>query len=153
MVIWSCNAQPDHPSIPSSREIDKIRLTDLKNQPIDLAKYKGKVIFINFWAAWCKPCIKEMPSIEKAQEILRNEEIVFLLANEESTDQINSFRDSNSYNFNYVRIENSEELNIQVLPTTFIYNADGDLVFSEMGYRKWDEQNNIDTLIKILNKK
>ncbi len=51
-------------SIALVREIEKIRLIDLNGKPISVSQYKGKTIFINFWATWCKPCIKEMPYIE-----------------------------------------------------------------------------------------
>jgi thiol-disulfide isomerase/thioredoxin len=136
----------------TDRQISKIRLKDLDEQIIDLQKYKGKTIFINFWATWCRPCLEEMPSIEKAQNILRNEEVVFLLASGESAEEIDAFRNAHDYKFNYVRIENSEELGIQVLPTTYIFNPEGKLVFSESGYRNWNEKNNIDMILKIANK-
>ena len=129
--------------------IAQLVLTDLNDQPIDLEKYKGKTFFINFWATWCKPCREEMPSIQKAMEILKDEKIEFLFASDESKEQIEGFKASNNYNFNYVRVHNLEELNIMGLPTTFIFNVDGKLVFSEMGYRKWDDKANIDLILKI----
>ena len=61
----------------------QIKLIDLDNQYVDLADYKGKTIFLNFWATWCKPCIEEMPAIAKAQELLKNEPVVFILASNE----------------------------------------------------------------------
>ena len=131
------------------REIDKIRLTDLNGQNISLKQYPGKTIFINFWATWCKPCIKEMPSIIETQNMLQKENIIFLLASNESAEQIEEFSNTNKYKFNYVRIENSEEMNVQALPTTFIFNREGNLVFSETGSRKWNEKNNIDLILKI----
>ncbi len=131
------------------REIDKIKLTDMNGQAISLKQHKGKTIFINFWATWCKPCIQEMPSINDAQNILQNEKIVFLLASNENAEQIEEFSHANKFNFNYVRIQNSEEMNVQALPTTFIFNREGNLVFSETGSRKWDEKNNIDLILKI----
>ncbi len=149
-----CNNSPvEKPPSTSQlmREIDKIRLTDIKGQSIDLKTYKGKTIFINFWATWCKPCIQEMPSIKEAQHILQKENIIFLIASDESTEQIKDFSNSHNYKFNYVRIENSEEINVQALPTTFIYNKKGNLVFSETGSRKWNEKNNIDLILKISN--
>ena len=155
LVIVACKGRNKDVSVSNTekdREIDKIRLKDLNEQPINLERYKGKTIFINFWATWCKPCIEEMPSIEKAQNILRNEEVIFLLASGESIEEIDAFRDNRNYKFNYVRIENSEDLGIQVLPTTYIFNPEGKLVFSETGYRQWNEKNNIDMILKIANK-
>ena len=135
------------------REIDKVKLIDLQNTPLDLKQYKGKTIFINFWASWCKPCLEEMPSIQKAKEILKNENIEFLFASNETTGEIEVFGKEHDYEFNYVRVSNMEELNIMVLPTTFIFNKDGELAFSEMGYRQWDDKTNIDLILKIAKQK
>jgi thiol-disulfide isomerase/thioredoxin len=153
LLVLGCKGRDkDKDVIDSDISFDKVNLTDLENNPISMGQYKGKTIFINFWATWCKPCIAEMPSIQNAQDVLRNEGVVFLLASNESIEEINSFRNAHNYNFNYTRIDNSEELNIQGLPTTFIFDQKGQLVFSEMGARKWDEKDNIDMVLKILNK-
>jgi len=152
--LMSCNSVSKNKPVVIAKpapELFKIKLTDLKDEALDLNQYAGKVIFINFWATWCKPCLQEMASIEKAQNILRNENIVFLLASAETVDEIDAFRKLHSYPFSYVQIQNSEELSIDGLPTTFIFNRNGKLVFSESGYRKWDDKNNIDTILKIIN--
>ena len=137
--LLGCNGESKDKTIPvirQDREFDKVKLTDLKRRPIELKQYEGKTVFINFWATWCKPCIEEMPSIEKVQNILKNEDLVFFLASGESAEEIDAFRNAHDYKFNYARIENSEELGIQVLPTTFIFNPEGKLVFSDAGNRK-----------------
>lgn len=139
------------PLVPD-RPFDKLRLTDLNNNPIDLKQFEGKTVFLNFWATWCKPCKEEMPSIERAQYILRNENIVFLIASSESAEEIKEFETKNKYKFRYAQIENSEELGIQALPTTFIFTPAGKLFFSEMGNHKWDDSNNIEMLRKIIAK-
>ncbi len=128
-------------------EFDKIKLTELNGNSFDLHQYKGKTVFINFWATWCKPCIQELPFIEKAMNQLNDEEIVFLFASNEAAEEIEQFKKNHSYKFNYVQLHNLEELNIMTLPTTYIFNSDGELVFSEMGYRKWDSKSNIDLIL------
>lgn len=151
----ACNTaeRPDPVSYENKTELTNIRLIGLDQQGVDLGKYKGKTVFINFWATWCKPCLLEMPSIEKAQYLLRNEEIVFLIASDESIEQIAEFRSRHDYKFNYLRIENSEDLDIQALPTTFIFSPEGRLVFSEPGERKWDDSANINMILKIIKTK
>jgi thiol-disulfide isomerase/thioredoxin len=141
---FACTSRPD-------TDIAKIKLVELNGEPIDLAQYEGKAVFINFWATWCKPCIQEMPTIESVREKLQDENVIFLLASNEEPDQIEKFKKKNSYNFQYVHLENLEALNIQALPTTFIYNPEGKLKFSETGYRIWDEPKNIDLITKIIN--
>jgi thiol-disulfide isomerase/thioredoxin len=128
-------------------EFDKIKLTELSGTSIDLHQFRGKTIFINFWATWCKPCIQELPFISKAMEKINDERVVFLFASNEAVEEIEQFRKKHSYKFHYVQLENLEELNIMTLPTTYIFNPDGQLVFSEMGYREWDTKSNIDVIL------
>lgn len=129
--------------------IDEIKLKELNGNSVNWEKYRGKTLVINFWATWCKPCLREMPSIQRAQEILKNENVIFLFASDEATGQIEEFKAGYDYNFNYVRAENLVELNIMALPTTFIFNPEGKLVFSEMGTRQWDDKDNIDLILNI----
>ena len=51
-----------------ARAAGRIRLDvlDLDDQPVAFSKFKGKTIFLNFWATWCPPCVGEMPSIDAA---------------------------------------------------------------------------------------
>ncbi|MGK6353209.1 TlpA family protein disulfide reductase [Parapedobacter sp. DT-150] len=54
--------------------------TDGEGHRIDAANQQGKVVFINFWATWCPPCIAEMPSIDKLyQQFKDNEQVVFVM--------------------------------------------------------------------------
>jgi thiol-disulfide isomerase/thioredoxin len=134
-------------SAKSNSEFDNIKLTELDGTPIDLHQYKNKTIFINFWATWCGPCVQEMPSIQKAKTELKDEDVLFLFASNEETEVIETFKQKQSYDFHYVKVENLEQLKIMALPATYIFNAERKLVFSEMGYRKWDNKNNIDLIL------
>lgn len=130
-------------------EIEKVKLTNLKGESIDLKQFKGKVLFINFWATWCKPCVLEMPTIRKAMDSLKNENIEFLFASDESAEEIESFEKKYSFHFNYFKANNIEELAIMVLPTTFIFDKNGKQVFSEAGYRDWSDTKNIGMLLNL----
>ncbi len=134
-----------------SNDWDAIVLTDLSGKTLSLDSYKGKTVFINFWATWCKPCIQEMPTLAIAQEKFKNDNIVFLFASNEESDQIEKFQKKHSYDFHYVRVENFEELNIHALPTTYIFNSEGKLKFSESGFRTWDSAENIELISNIVN--
>lgn len=140
-------------SISTGREKDivRVKLKDMNDKPIDFKEYKGKAVFINFWATWCGPCIQEMPTIENAQKILSDQDVVFLFASNEDKDQIEAFIKKHTYNFHYVQLENLEELKVQALPTTFIFNPEGKLKFSETGFRNWNDSTNINLITKIIN--
>jgi thiol-disulfide isomerase/thioredoxin len=132
-----------------SLQINDVKLLALDGKAIDLKAYAGKIVFINFWATWCKPCIEEMPSIQNAITTLSDKEIVFLFASDETKAEIETFISANNYQFKFLTAGNMEELNVRGLPTTFIFDTNGKLVFSEMGARKWDSKENIALLTKI----
>jgi thiol-disulfide isomerase/thioredoxin len=155
LVLLGCKpktkaVQAEVAFIREKADIEKVQLTDLDGRSIDLGQYKGKAVFLNFWATWCKPCLREMPSIQQAQQILQKDNVVFLLASDESVEQIKEFKTSHDFPFTYVKVENTPDLNIMSLPTTFIYNPAGKLMYSDMGYRKWDDLQQLDLLRTII---
>lgn len=131
--------------------LDDVKLSTLTGKSIDINEFADKVVFINFWATWCGPCIKEMPTIEKAQTLMKGKDVVFLLASNEELDQIERFSEKHDYNFRYVQLNNMEELKISALPTTYIFDSEGVLKFSETGTRMWNEPANIELISKIIN--
>ncbi len=124
-------------------DLDKVELKTLDGATIDMSDSKGKTVFINFWATWCKPCIQEMPTIAKAMEQLKDEDVIFLFPSNETVDLIEGFKERRSFDFNYVQVQNLEALNIMALPTTSIYNQDGMLIFSEAGFKDWSTPENL----------
>lgn len=76
-----------------------------------------------------------------------------MLASDETPDQIREFKEHYPFNLNFVRLVNMEELSLDGLPTTYIYNPKGEKVFAETGYRKWDDSSNIEMMLKINNQK
>lgn len=149
VALTSCSQGNKNQS--GTNDINKVKLKDLNDKEIDSDQFRGKTVFINFWATWCKPCLQEMPSIESAQAKLKGENVVFLLASNEEVDQIESFIKKHDYTFQYVLLENMEELNIQALPTTYIFNSEGELKFSETGSRKWDDSTSLNLITTIIN--
>ena len=146
IFISGCNQNRSKEAIGANDVRKTIQLTDLAGQSVDLTKYEGRVVFLNFWATWCRPCIEEMPSIASAKKLLGNTDIVFLFASDEDVERIKSFEKKNSLGLEYVQVTNFNELSIQALPTTYIFDASGKTVFSETGYRKWDDSANLQLL-------
>lgn len=150
-VFVSCNSKtkrtPEEPD--DVIKLESIKLMDLSGEEIDISEFRNKTVFVNFWATWCKPCIQEMPTIEAAQDELKDKDVIFLLASNESLEHIKRFKEQRKFQFRYVRVQNLEELDIQALPTTYIFSPEGKLVFSEAGFRKWDTAENIKLITKV----
>ena len=61
---------------------EDFRLVDLKGKSQSLSQYRGKVVLVNFWATWCKPCTTEMPAMQTTYDKLRDKGFVVLAVNE-----------------------------------------------------------------------
>ena len=130
--------------------IDRIELTDLEGGAISLDDFKGKTVFLNYWATWCRPCIAEMPDIDEAAKILGEEDFVFIAASDESVDKIKKYITTIDYSFQFVKLNSSVfDLEIMALPTTMIINKKGEIVYNEVGARKWDSETEINKLREI----
>lgn len=149
ITLAGCSSQKAEEQ--SSIVASQIKLTDLDGKAVDLTKFECKTIFVNFWATWCKPCIQEMPSIAALQTQLAGKNIEFFFASDEEVDKIQKFIESRKMSLNFVRVENPESLGIQALPTTYIFNGEGNMVFSEVGFRKWDEPATVEMVLKLIN--
>ncbi|MEM9832098.1 MAG: TlpA disulfide reductase family protein [Bacteroidota bacterium] len=120
-------------------DITSIELLDLEGNLIPWEKLKGKKVFLNFWATWCKPCILEMPSMSEAAQQL-GEEYVFLAASYEDLDKIRKFTEKRDFDFQFVHTKTPiESLNVYSLPTTFLINSRGELAETVVGSQEWNE--------------
>jgi len=128
----------------------KTSFVDLYENNLDLSVYKGKRIVINYWATWCGPCIKEMPSIKRAEEILEDYGYTFLLVSDETISEISNFKNYSNFDFNFLKsIESYETLGIYSIPTSYIFDENGKIIETIVGAIEWDSEEMINKL-KIL---
>jgi thiol-disulfide isomerase/thioredoxin len=109
-------------------------LVDVKNQSIDLASFKGKVVFINNWASWCPPCIAEMPSIQTLKEKLDSPDIEFVMVSfDEKRDKATRFMEKRGFDFKVYFPGKSYPYFTSAIPATFILDKQGKVVFKHEG--------------------
>lgn len=122
----------------------------LDGKTIDLKTYKGKRILVNLWATWCGPCVKEMPSLEAAYQELKAENYVFLAASNEGLTLIDGFANKTNYNFDFLKLdENFTPFDISVLPTTFIFDSEGNLAKRLVGSMAWNSKTVLEDLRSV----
>jgi peroxiredoxin len=116
---------------------------DIEGETHRLADYKGRVVIVNFWATWCPPCRAEMPSMQRAWEALRDEGVVMLAVDVgEDEETIFTFTANYPVEFPLLMDRDSKTTTdwpVVGLPTTFIVDKDGHLVFRAVGGREWDD--------------
>ena len=112
-------------------------IRDENNQAMDVGDQKGKVLFINFWATWCPPCIAEMPSIHTLHQQFREDSNVqFLMIDVDSQPQRSlNFMKKNSWTLPvYIPNQNiPADYFTGTLPTTVILNKKGQIIFKHSG--------------------
>jgi peroxiredoxin len=76
--VWSMGSRV--PTV--GMQAEDFRLTDLAGKEQSLSQYRGKIVLLNFWATWCKPCTTEMPAMQASFDKLRDKGFVVLAVNE-----------------------------------------------------------------------
>lgn len=77
-MVWGMGSRV--PAVGTAAE--DFRLVDLEGKQQSLSQYRGKIVLVNFWATWCKPCTTEMPAMQTAYDQLRDKGFVVLAVNE-----------------------------------------------------------------------
>ncbi|MET0063643.1 MAG: TlpA disulfide reductase family protein [Candidatus Thiodiazotropha endolucinida] len=118
-------------------------LPDLTGQIHEGSDYRDRAYIISFWATWCVPCIKELPDLQRAAEILDDENITILTVNSgESREAIEQFLVQRSVTLPVLLDQDSSMLRqwrVLALPTSYIVNAKGQVVARVVGGIDWDE--------------
>ena len=107
---------------------------------------EGKIV-ISYWATWCAPCIKEMPSIKRAEKILEDYGYTFLLVSDESISKISNFKNEMNFDFNFLKSNKSfETIGVYAMPTSYVFNENGEIVETFVGVIEWDSEEMINKL-------
>jgi len=135
-----------------------LKLKDLDGQPHDLAQLKGKVVLINFWATWCPPCRREMPSMERLSQTLAGEAFAVLAVDVgEDPDTITAFTSQLDTTLNFPILLDTRSRTLQAwkvagLPTTFLVDQQGRVVASAVGGREFDHPDIVQAIRELLRK-
>ena len=70
-------------SVAAGDQAPDFQLEDTEGKQVSLSALRGKVVLVNLWATWCPPCIEEMPSMERLNEVLAGDDFVMLAINTE----------------------------------------------------------------------
>lgn len=121
-----------------------LKLPDLDGQTYDLAALKGHVVLVNFWATWCPPCRREMPSMERLTRKLQGTKFVALAVDVgEDADTIQAFTSQLEATPSFpILLDSSSKAmlawKVAGLPTTYLIDKTGRIAYSAVGGREFD---------------
>lgn len=114
--------------------IPPLQTTLLNGQTVDLPSYHGEPLLLHFWATWCKVCSLEENSIDA---ISRDHAVLTVAMNSGSNKEIDAYLRDNNLSFPVVN-DNSgklaQQFGVSGVPTSFIINSRGEIVYTEVGY-------------------
>lgn len=133
-----------------------IELTDYNKNELKLSELRGSVVFVNFWATWCPPCVDEIPSIERLSLYLAGNskfKMVTILYNDDMNKVLGYMKEMN-YTFP-VYLDSggdaAEKFGITGVPETYIIDKKGILRNKVIGPSEWDSPYVIEALSKLIN--
>jgi thiol-disulfide isomerase/thioredoxin len=117
-------------------------LEDLSGKRVMLSEYRGKLVFLHFWASWCPPCKKELSSIQRLYEESDRKKFVILAVNiREDKRAVEDFVQKKGFTFP-VQLDSksrvSRKFRVRSIPVTFIINQEGDVIGTISGSREWE---------------
>jgi peroxiredoxin len=120
-----------------------LSLEDLGHKIHTLEDYRGRVVLVNFWASWCRPCVKEMPGMQRLQNAMSGKPFTLLAVNvEESSGTVWKFAAKVGIHFPLLLDRDGNtayDWGIDMYPTSFLIDPQGRIRYVAYGPRNWDD--------------
>ncbi len=119
----------------------KMDLRNSQGERLAMEDLRGKVIFLNIWATWCPPCIAEMPGINKLYKDVDKDKVAFILLSvDQEFQKAVDYNNRKGYDFEvYEAVGGIPQMyRTQSIPTTYVINAEGNLVLTHIGMGDYD---------------
>ena len=142
-------------TIKNQQAAPDLKLMDMDDQEVSLSDLRGKVVVVNFWATWCPPCRREMPSLERLYQESKEKGITVLAVNvAEDLETVFSFMGTiePQPSFPMLFDKDASTLNawgVKGLPTTYVVSPDGQLAYRAVGGREFDHPELIEKLLEL----
>jgi thiol-disulfide isomerase/thioredoxin len=128
-------------------------LQDMDGDTFELKSARGHWVFLHFWASWCGPCKKEMPTVQRLADIMQNQLQVVMINTAEDEDTIFAFLAAINVELNCLLDRDglvTEVWKPRGLPTTFLIDPQGMIKYQAIGGRDWDKPEYITFLKQLL---
>lgn len=137
----ACGAKKDTSDKPQNdtpeAHVQQALFKTLEGDSVNVSDYKGKVVLIDFWETWCKPCIASFSTLEKLQKEYPNDFVVLAVTPgfTDTRQDARTFAENNDYSFAFLMDSNGlhKKLGVQSIPYKVFVDAKGSFIKSSMG--------------------
>ena len=136
------------------RPVSSLIFQDFMGNKIDLKQYNGKLVVLNFWATWCAPCKKEMPSLDSLYQDSNFKNLEVLAVNMEKRNQLKTKKFFTDLKIKKLKIFFDKELNfvkefkLRGMPTTILINKNGEEFARVIGEANFRDKKFLKWLLK-----
>jgi thiol-disulfide isomerase/thioredoxin len=123
----------------------KFTLKDQTGHDVSLDSFKGRLVFVNFWATWCAPCREEMPSLIELSRQMRSDDVVFLTVSvDDGWEVVVGFAQQAQLELppSLTLLDADKKVSASygttVYPESYLIGRDGQLLYKFVGARDWD---------------
>jgi peroxiredoxin len=132
----------------------QLELRDEGGKVHRLESYRGRVLVVNFWASWCTPCVRELPSLNRLRKAFGDQPFEILGVNvAEPPNRLKRFLKRQPIDFPVLYDRESEAFyawEVKGLPTSFVIDRDGKVRYLVRGAIEWDSAETIDIIGSLL---
>lgn len=117
-------------------------LETLEGEKVPFEKMKHQVVFLNFWASWCPPCIAEMPDIQSLYESKKDDVTFAMISLDKDRAKARKFIDEKNYEFPVYFLSGGLPSSYQIssIPTTYVLSRQGKIVVEKHGMAKYNSK-------------
>ncbi len=129
--------------------VSTIEFVDLAGDPVTLEHFRGRVLVVNFWATWCAPCRRELPSLDRLQHLIGGKDLAVLAVSidRRGADKVNPFLEEFPLPRLGVYLDQKNKLGRALgtygLPTTVLVDRDGLEIGRLIGPAEWDSAESV----------
>jgi thiol-disulfide isomerase/thioredoxin len=132
-------------------------LADMDEEKHRFSDLRGKVVLLNFWATWCPPCRREMPSMERLYQKLSGEDFTVIAVNQmETPDHVFAYTGQLEVDPTFTILFDkdstvSNNYRVNGLPTTYLIDKQGNIRFRAIGGREFDHADVEKQILQLIN--
>lgn len=140
----------------SPQELPAFTFGNDEGYPLDLNKFKGKIVLLNIWSLGCGPCLAEMPSLDRLAGMFPDKDFAVVAVNIDplKPEAVKNFYDKSKFQYLNIYVDPygkiKDALHWRALPTTIILNREGKMIGRMIGSTSWDSTEAVDLIESLI---